>query len=873
MNKMRFVFSCLVLLLAIGPVARAEPLSPRKYTLTISGGISLGAYEAGLNWAMVRIIKKHPDELSLAGVSGASAGAFNALATGVAWVEKDDAPVRNLMGHLTPQTVENNLFWNTWIPVGLEQLFPGDASCREYGHRYLQKFGVEPDCRKINRSNPDKSIFPWTAYTEYNDYANYVSRDSLFTRNAFTYATREMERALSSPDNFSPGKSLPVGITLTKSLPGIQKFNGLEIKSQRYVLPMVFREKNGALGIEIQSDNENISGNIILPPLPADGTGDLAPGEVVNYIFASTAFPGAFGPVGLYYCDSTGVPGPAQLPKNRTCAPYGESPPKTMVKAQFLDGGVFDNLPLSLSMEQVSPRDYSAELRHVLINPDSRRAIKPAERRTGEGEADSAGATYLAEFTKGFFNTARNYELYTTYRNLQYSAQPVTVAHSSRFSPITGDYIYNFGAFIDVNFRKYDYYAGVYDGLRALAADLCEAPAPYRAANDCIGARMERFAADIELSRHADAWFVLRMLAMLENRLSPPEGGQSPPPPLSRCEAPASPLAENIFDAERLISTRSEAFLSDVIENGRRNTPHTWRWTALTRREIYGMADSPIGIVMLTLFETELCSKENGDASARSAGIGEFILGLKRNRYPFDPDNSQVQEIKADYDKWRKTMLIKSAERLRQIEERDGNRIGAIAASITGYSMLSLWGAQRRRGWTDEAAIPSRLYREQESNDLIRTLSYLMPYSVDMDVTGNGPAISWNIGSYIINDDYLFRLPVGYQRAERTDKDYFSLGALFTRRISDSLVFSSLAAGPAIFQNALDGPDRTTGFVVQLGLFLDKFRITAGVRDTAGLEVARRGNWDAWFVSFGFYDVRTVFYWMFKGTAPAPPEN
>jgi len=44
---------------------------------------------------------------------------------------------------------------------------------------------------------------------------------------------------------------------------------------------------------------------------------------------------------------------------------------------------------------------------------------------------------------------------------------------SSRFSPLTGNYLWHFGAFIDVDFRKFDYYAGIFDAVENLAELQC----------------------------------------------------------------------------------------------------------------------------------------------------------------------------------------------------------------------------------------------------------------------------------------------------------------------------------------------------------------------------------------------------------------
>ncbi len=55
-----------------------------NFSLVISGGVSLGAYEAGYNWAIIKMLSqiktnKRLREPSLRSVTGASAGSINAL--------------------------------------------------------------------------------------------------------------------------------------------------------------------------------------------------------------------------------------------------------------------------------------------------------------------------------------------------------------------------------------------------------------------------------------------------------------------------------------------------------------------------------------------------------------------------------------------------------------------------------------------------------------------------------------------------------------------------------------------------------------------------------------------------------------------------
>src|SRR5215203_1671809 len=107
--------------------APAGPLKPVRYVMTISGGISLGAYEAGFNWALLRHLKRHragsvqPGSdlapLELVAATGASAGNINAFITAVGWCQTPAFDAQ--------ESPSNNLFWDAWVPIGLDELFPG----------------------------------------------------------------------------------------------------------------------------------------------------------------------------------------------------------------------------------------------------------------------------------------------------------------------------------------------------------------------------------------------------------------------------------------------------------------------------------------------------------------------------------------------------------------------------------------------------------------------------------------------------------------------------------------------------------------------------------------------------------------------------
>ena len=73
-----------------------------RFSIAISGGASKGAYEAGLNWGVIKILGESANQKNLAGgqflsfqaesISGASAGGINTLLSALTWCslpEKD----------------------------------------------------------------------------------------------------------------------------------------------------------------------------------------------------------------------------------------------------------------------------------------------------------------------------------------------------------------------------------------------------------------------------------------------------------------------------------------------------------------------------------------------------------------------------------------------------------------------------------------------------------------------------------------------------------------------------------------------------------------------------------------------------------------
>src|SRR3954469_12769020 len=98
------------LLAALLLLASAARSAPPPASITISGGVSLGSYEAGLVYYVVEAMRLNPAAATPRIVTGASAGSVNGFMT-----------ILQSCGAAVPDPTRS-LFWNAWIPLGLEKL-------------------------------------------------------------------------------------------------------------------------------------------------------------------------------------------------------------------------------------------------------------------------------------------------------------------------------------------------------------------------------------------------------------------------------------------------------------------------------------------------------------------------------------------------------------------------------------------------------------------------------------------------------------------------------------------------------------------------------------------------------------------------------
>ena len=133
----RLLSSLIATLLLFGSCATVlSAPEQRRFSIAISGGASKGAYEAGLNWGLLRIMQDiriidhaivgQARALDAASFTGASAGGINTVLSGLVWCSLPEAE-----GGLT-NTIDTNIFRDVWLSPDINRLLPPTADSIYY---------------------------------------------------------------------------------------------------------------------------------------------------------------------------------------------------------------------------------------------------------------------------------------------------------------------------------------------------------------------------------------------------------------------------------------------------------------------------------------------------------------------------------------------------------------------------------------------------------------------------------------------------------------------------------------------------------------------------------------------------------------------
>ena len=368
-------------------------------TLVVAGGVSLGSYQAGFLYYYSEYLKA--EQIKLAAVTGASAGAINAT---IAAIESCRTPQSD---------PTQSPYWKVWIPVGLDELLPADGSS-------VTRLGL------LQRAPLEKA-------------AGYLQR----------YIERQ--NATAEAAQWTSGECrVPIGIVATRLAP------------ESVAMPVAAQRATERFGVVFDKDAEGRLSHItdceLAPPAtlvrgeeagctrneqfirhPGSNNephGRPMFGDLRNLLFASSSFPLAFEPRPLTSHEHVGAGATTDI---------------------YVDGGVFDNIPIAFAQALMPERDGTL----VVVDSDNT-PWKPTEQpaSTYASIIDAAGA-----FTRGFVGAARTREL------LQLKGD---VRYPERRAMLTSDYLFAFSGFLDQHFREFDFYLGMLDArnfVRRSASD------------------------------------------------------------------------------------------------------------------------------------------------------------------------------------------------------------------------------------------------------------------------------------------------------------------------------------------------------------------------------------------------------------------
>lgn len=404
------------------PLPDKPPLS-----FTVGGGVSLGAYQAGVLYFTSQTASANALTVSLKLVSGASAGTINALLSILAVYGKPgDDP-------------EDNLLWNIWSGVGFDQLFI-----------------------------PEKDMSATAALS--NKALNDVAEN----------LRRAWKRGLSATCDV-------VFVVAATRISETRAATSGSLNAPRVKEHFTLRIRGRGYGIAPEIHNYVERGDAaqqILLALPRDQSTsagiDEAFDRLKEVLLASAAFPVAFPPVRVRLCVHHGGR-PSTLGTSECGGPTHEH------GELFMDGGVFDNTSLRLAyrtarrLEPVDglwtwgeeePKETArppAEMMFALVDKDN--AGYPdapdEDRSSGLAGERSSLLSYLGMFASRFVSTSMASEIAAL--NEEAPGFASHVLSTVRYFPSASGHLANFFGFFEREFRRFDFYLGMYDASRFAA--------------------------------------------------------------------------------------------------------------------------------------------------------------------------------------------------------------------------------------------------------------------------------------------------------------------------------------------------------------------------------------------------------------------
>lgn len=392
------------------PAAAAAP-APLPVSMTIAGGVSLGAYEAGLAYYALESLRANPGLSELKLVTGASAGSVNGFIS-----------LLQSCGEAAPDP-RQSLFWNSWLPLGFEKL--------------TAKEGTGPT--------------------------------AAFSRAAFQAPLDLIQAAWKA--GLRADCDVVYGLSVTRLEPRMVSLKGERLQLPRveehFIVRVQGRGKGKAPRLTNYAD-PNWEGEQALLPEAKDG--EVPFEALMDAIFASTAFPGAFPPQPVRHCVVRGG--------GKTWPGCPEAEVRTDL---FVDGGVFDNTPIRLASERAAGGlGVDGDPGRWRSRPDlSRRAPPeaavftyvstdvrtfPPPDLTISGKAPTSILAVAAEVGASFYDSARAKNLLYVHDETPEFFDRLVIPE--RHLPAASSPLGAFFGFFETELRAFDFALGMYDARK-----------------------------------------------------------------------------------------------------------------------------------------------------------------------------------------------------------------------------------------------------------------------------------------------------------------------------------------------------------------------------------------------------------------------
>jgi hypothetical protein len=899
------------------PAAPVCPGQPLDYMLTMTGGGSRGAYQAGFAYALASKFRQTgaaqaapatsgiPADAAqgplaggkLLGLSGVSVGAINAVMTAVAACAGPDT------------AVDDNPLWSFWRDIDWDRLFPGDRSCSEFVARF-------PDLN-LRCGTPDGT--PYTA------------EDGVFSMSGIQPLRRQLQRLLTSRGQLVPECRVPVVITLATDDPGALRatydVGSLEVPSSRRFTGFVIQTTPAPASPVDGSPQQRIQVcDLPLEALrkgpfaqsffglphaategtPANGCRPLSLPHVIDALVASVAQPPLFEPQPVTYCAPTTCEGSTAT--GLTCGD-GDN----LCEARFSDGAAFDRKPVSGAVALQDPQPMAAsppgkaapgappaerQLSHVIIDP-----LKPRAPSDGTLPPEARGIVHLARQADNFFAVSGDLELQMLSR---YGALlSARVDPSTRYTPIVGDlqimedvpvlgrWLSGTASFLNVDFRRYDYYVGLYDGVRWIAeqqAALCPARVPGPPGGDPRLAWQRWLPIELDSVgtwQSAGATAVATYVGVPERSLAK----QPPKLELRRKQSKVANVADRVQQAPGAAEPDAEVLRDEAFVQKAKELAGPWK-VLLTRPIERGEApqgdcgrswkpDPLAPDVQTRMFRIwdSLTAMEKAaaqDGGAHGKGLRFEDLARHLDRCGSFAGKGWARDARPEYignyDRWQWNVARFALQRIEKLERTDDKTGTAAASSAAAYLAAIQAGRRTTRFSVGPTTVPDRLVGGTRWGAWATRL--LLPATLTGDWHHGGIRVGWEPLAYGWSAVRLF-LTAQYQWQRYPapgdgDTAYGALLGFGVNGVGRFVPDVGLRAG------VLRVPGRAGDFADQLAPTAEIFyrplwsrvELYGAVRGSSCMDGLRSDACGASVsVGFGLADVNGLIYWVLHSIA------